>query len=40
MTLFSEIQDQFSDKDGKSPFFYRRAFRGEGATANFRVILN
>ena len=28
MTLFSEIQDQFSDKDGKSPFFYRRAFRG------------
>ena len=28
MTLFSEIEEQFSDKDGRSPFFYRRAFRG------------
>ena len=28
MTLFSEIDNQFSEKDGRSPFFYRRAFRG------------
>jgi|TARA_B100001996_G_scaffold93191_1_gene69591 hypothetical protein len=28
MTLFSEIDNQFSDKDGRTPFFYRRAFRG------------
>ena len=28
MTLFSEIEEQFGDKDGRSPFFYRRAFRG------------
>ena len=28
MTLFSDIEDQFSEKDGRSPFFYRRAFRG------------
>ena len=28
MTLFSDIEEQFSEKDGRSPFFYRRAFRG------------
>ena len=28
MTLFSEIEEQFGDRDGRSPFFYRRAFRG------------
>jgi|TARA_B100001250_G_scaffold381577_1_gene374018 hypothetical protein len=28
MTLFKEIEEQFSDKDGRSSFFYRRAFRG------------
>ena len=28
MTLISEIDKQISDKDGRTPFFYRRAFRG------------
>ena len=27
MTLFQEINEQMSVEDGKSPFFYRRAFR-------------
>ena len=28
MTLFQEINQQMGEEDGKSPFFYRRAFMG------------